>query len=100
MAAMTSLDVLDASERPAVGQAIRQAGMLDSPPVLAVTAGTFLRSIPPGRGFLLRWGVRLAVLILVAFQWVPVAGGLALPAMALINYGAYRTAYKKLATGA
>ena len=49
---------------------------------------------------MLRWGVRLAVVILVAFQWVPVAGGFALPAMALINYIAYRTAYKKLSSSA
>jgi hypothetical protein len=56
----------------------------------------FRRYIPPARGFLLRWGVRLVILILVAFQWVPVAGGFALPAMALINYTAYRTAYRNL----
>ena len=76
-------------------------------PVLGVIPGViyyrltivapFRRYIPPGRGFLLRWGVRLAVVVLVAFQWVPVAGGLAVPAMALINYAAYRTAYRKLA---
>jgi Double zinc ribbon len=65
---------------------------------LAIVA-PFRRYIPPGHNFVLRWGVRLAVLVLVAFQWVPVAGGLALPAMALINYGAYRTAYRKLALG-
>jgi hypothetical protein len=63
---------------------------------LAIVA-PFRRYIPPGRGFLLRWGVRLAVLVLVAFQWVPVAGGLAVPSMALINYVAYRSAYRKLA---
>jgi hypothetical protein len=79
-------------------------------PVLGVIPGViyyrltivapFRRYIPPGRGFLLRWGVWLAVLILVTFQWVPVAGGLAVPSMALINYGAYRSAYRKLALGA
>ena len=78
-------------------------------PVLGVIPGViyyrlsivapFRRYIPPGRGFLLRWGVRLAVLVLVAFQWVPVAGGFAVPAMALINYVAYRSAYRKLALG-
>ena len=56
----------------------------------------FRRFIPPGHGFLLRWGVRLVILALVAFQWVPVAGGFAVPAMALINYGAYRGVYRKL----
>jgi hypothetical protein len=55
----------------------------------------YRRYIPPGRGFLLRWGVRLALLVLVAFQWVPVAGGLAVPSMALIDYVAYRGAYRK-----
>jgi hypothetical protein len=57
----------------------------------------FRRYIPPGRGFVLRWGIRLANVILVAFQWVPVAGGFALPAMALMNYGAYRMAYRNMA---
>jgi hypothetical protein len=28
---------------------------------------------------------------------VPVAGGFAVPAMALINYGAYRSVYRRLA---
>jgi hypothetical protein len=76
-------------------------------PVLGVIPGVvyyrlslvapFRRYIPPGQGFLLRWGIRLAVVVLVALQWVPVAGGFAVLAMALINYGAYRTAYRKLA---
>ena len=63
---------------------------------LAIVA-PFRRYIPPGQGLLIRWGVRLAVVVLVAFQWVPVAGGLAVPTMGLISYAAYRTAYRKLA---
>ncbi|GAC1469189.1 MAG: hypothetical protein NVSMB9_12720 [Isosphaeraceae bacterium] len=63
---------------------------------LAIVA-PFRRYIPPGRGFLLRWGVRLVVVILVAFQWLPVAGGLVMPSMALIQYAAYRRAFTKLA---
>jgi Zn finger protein HypA/HybF involved in hydrogenase expression len=76
-------------------------------PVLGVIPGViyyrltivapFRRYIPAGRGFVLRWGIRLAVVVLVAFQWVPVAGGLAVPLMALISYAAYRTAFRKLA---
>lgn len=79
-------------------------------PVLGVIPGVvyyrlsivapFRRYIPPGRGLLLRWVVRLAVLVLVAFQWVPIAGGLAVPAMALINFVAYRSVYRRLAMGA
>jgi hypothetical protein len=66
---------------------------------LAIVA-PFRRYIPLGRGFLLRWSVRLAILVLVAFQWVPVAGGLVVPSMALINYVPYRNTYRKLALGA
>jgi hypothetical protein len=43
------------------------------------------------------WGVRLVILVMVAFPWVPVAGGFAVPAMALINYGAYRSVDRRLA---
>jgi hypothetical protein len=57
----------------------------------------FRRYIPPGRNFLLRWGIRLVSLVLVAFQWVPLLGGLLLPAVALLNYGSYRNAFKELA---
>jgi len=42
MAALTYLGVLDATERAAVGQVIRQAGMFDMLPSMAVAAGTFL----------------------------------------------------------
>ncbi len=76
-------------------------------PVLGVIPGViyyrltivapFRRYIPTAQGFLLRWGVRLALLTLLLFQWVPFAGGLALPFMALIHYAVYRTAYQRLA---
>jgi hypothetical protein len=57
----------------------------------------FRRYTPAGRNFVLRWGVRIVSLILVAFQWIPLLGGLLLPVMALINYAAYRSAFRKLA---
>jgi hypothetical protein len=57
----------------------------------------FRRYIPPGRSFVLRWGIRLVSLVLVAFQWVPLLGGLLLPLMAMINYRAYRSTYRSLA---
>ena len=63
---------------------------------LAIVA-PFRRCIPPGHGFVLRWGVRLVILALVAFPWVPVAGGFAVPAMALINFEAYRGVDRRLA---
>ena len=58
----------------------------------------FRRYIPRGRNFLLRWGIRLVSLVLVAFQWVPLLGGLLLPLLALVNYWAYRSAFRKLAS--
>jgi hypothetical protein len=53
------------------------------------------RYLPRGQNFLLRWGIRLASLVLVAFQWVPILGGLLLPILALLNYAPYRHAFQK-----
>ena len=76
-------------------------------PVLGVIPGVILyrlqivapfrRYLPPGQRFLLRWGIRLVSLVLVAFQWVPLLGGMLLPLLALVNYWAYRNAFRKLA---
>ena len=55
------------------------------------------RYIPLTHGMLVRWGVRAAMVLLVALQWIPVAGGLALPSMAMIHYSANRLAYRRLA---
>ncbi|MHC5545024.1 hypothetical protein ACYOEI_42855, partial [Singulisphaera rosea] len=63
---------------------------------LAIVA-PFRRYIPSGRNFMIRWGVRLVSLVLVAFQWVPLLGGLLLPALAFINHRAYRAAFRQLA---
>jgi hypothetical protein len=63
---------------------------------LAIVA-SFRRSIPPGRNFRLRWGIRLVSLVLVAFQWMPLLGGPLLPMRALVNYRAYRSVYRRLA---
>lgn len=53
----------------------------------------FHRYIPLGRGFLLRWSVRMLLVVLVLMQLVPLVGGLAVPLMALISYAAYRSAF-------
>jgi uncharacterized membrane protein len=58
----------------------------------------FRRYLPAGHRFLLRWGIRLVSLVLVAFQWVPLVGGLLLPLATLVNYWAYRSAFRKLAS--
>ena len=60
----------------------------------------FRRYIPPARNFVLRWTVRIIVVVLVAFQWVPGLGGLVVPLMAMITYMTYRREYRRLALGA
>lgn len=46
--------------------------------------------VPHGTGCLTRWGLRLATLVLVAFQFIPLIGALMLPLMCLLNYIVYR----------
>lgn len=55
----------------------------------------FRQYISRGQGVLLRWVTRLCLLLLIAFQWVPVLGGLVAPIMGFISYKTYRTAYLK-----
>ena len=50
----------------------------------------FRRYIPRGRSLLLKWGIRLLFLVLVAIQWIPAVGGVVVPTMALVNYLAWR----------
>ena len=57
----------------------------------------FRRYLPLGRRFLIKWFMRLVLFVLIAFQWVPLAGGLVVPLMALLSYTAYRSSYKSLA---
>jgi hypothetical protein len=57
----------------------------------------YQRHIPPSHSLAARWCARGASFILLAFQWVPVVGGLALPLMAWINHAVYRRAFRRLA---
>ena len=54
------------------------------------------RYIPRGRTILLKWGVRILFFFLIMFQWVPVAGALVVPVMAMINYSVYRSAFRAM----
>jgi hypothetical protein len=58
--------------------------------------GPMRRYIPRTRAILLRWLVRLAIFLLIMFQWVPGAGGLVVPIMALLNYTVYRSAFRAM----
>lgn len=55
--------------------------------------GPIRRYIPRTRAILLRWVVRITIFFLIMFQWVPVAGALVVPIMALLNYTVYRSAF-------
>lgn len=57
--------------------------------------GPFRRYLPLSRNFLTKWLIRLVFFVLITFQWVPVAGGLVVPIMALLNYWFYSSAFKK-----
>jgi hypothetical protein len=46
--------------------------------------------VPRTIGCLTRWGIRLAGLVLLALQPIPVLGSLTLPAMCLLNYTVFR----------
>ncbi len=56
--------------------------------------GPLRRYIPRTRTILLRWLVRIAIFLLIMLQWIPVAGIFAVPAMALLNYSVYRSAFR------
>ncbi len=72
-------------------------------PVVGLLAGTvyyrsvivlpFAEYLPPGRRFLLRWGVRLLFLVLAICQVIPLLGAFVVPAMAAISFEAYRRAF-------
>ncbi len=52
--------------------------------------------IPRSRAILLRWSIRIGFFFLIMFQWLPLAGGLVIPIMALVNYTVYRSAFKAM----
>ena len=56
--------------------------------------GPYRRYIGRGRGVLLRVGVKVAFVLLVAVQWVPIAGAATVPAMALLSWAAHRRAFR------
>jgi len=58
----------------------------------------FTNYLPFHRRFVLKWGIRILFVILFFFQLVPVVGAVVVPAMALISFLAYRSAFIKLAT--
>lgn len=56
----------------------------------------FSQYLPLGRQFLLAWGLRILMIIMMFFQWVPILGGIVVPLMAYLSYLAYRGAFEKV----
>lgn len=56
----------------------------------------FRRYVPWSIGCLVKWAVRLLVLVMILLQIVPVLGALMLPLMALLEYFTYRGIFAKL----
>ena len=54
----------------------------------------FRRYIPLSKRIVLKWLIRLFFFFLIAIQWVPLLGGFVVPVMAIVNYGAYRSAFR------
>lgn len=52
--------------------------------------------IPAGRGFLLKWTIRILFLVLISLQLVPGLGGFMVPLMALISYLLYSSSFKAI----
>jgi hypothetical protein len=57
----------------------------------------FTGYLPFGKRFTLKWGIRILFVILFFFQLIPFLGAVVVPAMALISFLAYRSAFNKLA---
>jgi hypothetical protein len=57
----------------------------------------FTGYLPFGRRFVLKWGIRILFVILFFFQLIPFVGAVVVPAMALISFLAYRSAFNKIA---
>ena len=54
----------------------------------------YRRYVPLGKRIVLKWAVRVLFFFLIAMQWIPMLGGFVVPTMALVNYGAYRSAFR------
>ena len=56
----------------------------------------FRQYTPRGQAMLLRWALRIGNFILICFQWIPLAGSVVVPAMALASFLSYRGMYRRL----
>jgi hypothetical protein len=57
----------------------------------------FTGYLPFGKRFFLKWGIRILFVILFFFQLVPFLGAVVVPAMALVSFLVYRSAFVKFA---
>jgi len=55
----------------------------------------FRAYIPAGRGFVLKWLIKLVFLVLITLQIIPGLGGFMVPIMALLSYSLYSSSFNK-----
>src|SRR6185312_739411 len=75
-------------------------------PILGLIVGTiyyrmelvlpFSQYLSLGRGFLLRWMIRLLFVVLIFLQIIPVVGGIVVPLMAFISFAAYSESFRSM----
>ena len=53
----------------------------------------FRRYVPLGQRFCMKWFIWAFFFVLIALQWIPVAGAVVIPLMALTSYTAYRVGF-------
>jgi len=58
----------------------------------------FRRYLPRGKSLLAKWGIRGVMFLLIAVQWIPFAGIVTVPAMAIISFLAYRGLFRREVT--
>ena len=81
------------------------SGLLGMVPILGLVAGVvyyrfqlvgpYRRYLGWGRGFVVKWLLRLLFLFLALLQVVPVAGGISVVIMGFLNHRFYRNAFRK-----
>ncbi|MEE9404664.1 MAG: DUF4126 family protein [Algisphaera sp.] len=55
----------------------------------------FRRYLPAGTNLAAKWALRIVMFLLIAVQWIPFAGIITVPAMALISFFTYRGLFQR-----
>jgi len=106
-AGAAEVEAYDAGVQARLVPVLAGCALLGLVPLVGLVAGVLyyrMRLVAPYRGYVprvraivVRWCLRLAVLVLVILQVMPLLGAAALPAMALLNVRVYRRQFLQIA---